>query len=120
MSRARIGLILWVALGYAGAPLALDACARSCAGAAPACHHERSASQHIGHAPELCGYEHDAVRAAPPSVRISTIDALVTLVANLAVMRPEDTRPLLHRGPHQPGGPPLAVPIRASVAPLRI
>ena len=117
MSRARIGLILWVALAYAGAPLALDACARSCAGAAPACHHERSASQHVGHAPELCGHEHDAVRVAPPSVRISTVD---TLVANLAVMRPEDTRPLLHRDPPQPGDPPRAVPIRASVAPLRI
>jgi hypothetical protein len=117
MRPRRLGLVLLIVLAYLAAPLAADACAWSCAGAAPACHHGRSTSQHISHAPDFCRYEHDALRAAPPSVGLSSVDSSI---ATLAALWPEDTQPFRHPDPHGSGDPPLVSSIRASLAPLRI
>lgn len=116
MCRIRAILILGVALAYAGAPLALDACARSCASAAPACHHESAASPHIGHLPDLCGHEHDVVQAAQPGAKGSKVSAAV---ANLPAVRPAVTANAFHRDPRDPSRPPL-VRLSITTAPLRI
>jgi hypothetical protein len=106
MCRIRAVLILCVALAYAGAPLALDACARSCARVAPACHHESAASPHIGHLPDLCGHEHDVVQAAQPGAKASKLSAAA---ANLPAARPAVTSAAFHSDPRDPGWPPLVV-----------
>jgi hypothetical protein len=116
MCRIRAVLILCVALAYAGAPLALDACARSCARVAPACHHESAASLHIGHLPDLCGHEHDVVRAVQPGANGSKVSAAV---ANLPAVRPAVTVALFRRDPRDPSRPPLVRP-SITTAPLRI
>ena len=117
MRRVRAILILCVALAYAGAPLALDACARSCAAAAPACHHESAASPHIGHPPDLCGYEHDVVQAAQPGAKGSKVFSAA--VANLPAARPAVTAEAFDRDPRDPSRPPL-VRLSITTAPLRI
>jgi hypothetical protein len=114
MCRIRAILILCVALAYAGAPLALDACARSCARVAPACHHESTASPHIGHLPDLCGHEHDAVRSSPPDAGSSRI------VATIATTQPIlPGRLLVRQRPHV-GSHPLIFERSASLNPLRL
>ena len=116
MSRIRAGLILWVALTYAGAPLALDACARACASAAPACHHEAPASSHIGHPPEFCGQEHDAVRSSPPDAKSSRIAAVADLPSTPSI----HSGHLLTRERPRVAGPPLIGKQSALPGPLRL
>ena len=117
MCRIRAILILCVALAYAGAPLALDACARSCARVAPACHHESAASPHIGHLPDLCGNEHDAVRSSLPNAKSSRIS---WAAADLASTQPIHPGYLLVReGPRVTSPPPIAER-SASSDPLRL
>jgi len=117
MFRFRAGLILLVAVLYGAAPMAADACARTCASAAPACHHTSSPSAHIGHAPDLCDYAHDAIRPAQPGSR--TVDdgapfVALASTAPSAAPAPGSIRLRAH------DSPPLFVPVRSSSAPLRI
>jgi len=118
MCRIRAILILCVALAYMGAPLALDACARACASAGPACHPALPASAHVGHVPALCGNEHDAVSSSPQDPRSFRIVAGV----GTAVMatQPDSLRHLLVRERPCVASPPLIAGRSASSSPLRL
>ncbi len=111
----RAGLIVWLALVYATAPLALDACARSCASAVPTCHQTRSGSTHLGHAPVLCAHDHTVIRPATAERewRAAGSPAPIVVAADTVVM----PHPL-ERRLHDPGGPPSPPP--PSIAPLRV
>ena len=116
MCRTRAILILCVALAYAGAPLALDACARSCASTGPACHPASPASAHVGHLPVLCGNEHDEVRAAQPVAKGSKASALAAI---LPALRPAVAPAAFHLDPRDPSRPPI-IRLSTTTAPLRI
>jgi hypothetical protein len=117
MCRIRAVLILCVALAYAGAPLALDACARACASAGPACHHASPAAAHIGHPPDLCGNEHDAVRSSLPNAKSSRIAGAAADLASTQPIRPGH---LLVREHPRVASPPLTSRPSAAFGPLRV
>src|SRR3954452_13825426 len=108
MCRMRAILVLCVAFAYAGAPLALDVCARACASAGPSCHTAAPASAHVRHLPALCGSEHDVVRSSSsgtPSSRIT--GGIGVAVAILPAGRHADAAGGLVRDPLHPRAQPL-------------
>jgi hypothetical protein len=113
----RAGLIVWLALVYATAPLALDACARSCASAVPTCHQAPSGSTHLGHAPVLCAHDHTIVRPATvdrESGAAASVTPAIVTAETVAVAH------ALERRLHDPGGPPPPSPPSLAAAPLRV
>jgi len=118
MCRMRAILILCVALAYAGAPLALDVCARACASAGPTCHPAAPASAHVGHLPALCGSEHDAVRSSPPDARSSIILSIIGSAVVAAQPNPIRPRPVRERS--CVASPPLIPGLSISSGPLRL